>query len=344
MKKRFYSVLASLLIIIFCITECELVMAKEETVRVGMYQMDGFHGYNEYGELEGYCVDYLNVVAGVTGWKYEYVEVADFMEGCTKLENGEIDLIAPAMMSDARKTKFAYSELDFGTEFTVLVTNSDREDLYYEDYAHFDDMKIAVLNNYPLTEYFITYMKIHDFAAELVYFDTIEESKAALANGQVDAMVDSIMDMDEEAKLLARFSPQPFYLLCNHDDVAFLRQLNVAMSQVQNTYPTLLDELLVTYYPIYESQFYTRNELEYVETAEVLKVAYVPGRRPLSFKNSKGELDGISRAVFDKIAELSGLKFEYFELPEGEISYEYLQEQEIDLITGVEYNSANMNS
>ncbi|MBQ3558550.1 MAG: transporter substrate-binding domain-containing protein [Agathobacter sp.] len=344
MKKRFYSVLASLLIIIFCITECELVMAKEETVRVGMYQMDGFHGYNEYGELEGYCVDYLNVVAGVTGWKYEYVEVADFMEGCTKLENGEIDLIAPAMMSDARKTKFAYSELDFGTEFTVLVTNSDREDLYYEDYAHFDDMKIAVLNNYPLTEYFITYMKIHDFSAELVYFDTIEESKAALKNGEVDAIVNSIMDMAEDDKLLARFTPQPFYFLANKNDTKFLGELNAAMNQVQNTYPTLLDELLVNYYPIYELQFYTRDELKYVEKADALKVAYVPERRPLSFKNDEGELDGISRAVFDKVAELSGLKFEYFELPEGEISYQYLQEQGIDLITGVEYNSANMNS
>ena len=344
MKKRFYSVLASLLIIIFCITECELVIADEETVRVGIYQMDGFHGYNEYGELEGYCVDYLNVVAGVTGWKYEYVEVADFMEGCTKLENGEIDLIAPAMMSDARKTKFAYSELDFGTEFTVLVTNSDREDLYYEDYAHFDDMKIAVLNNYPLTEYFITYMKIHDFSAELVYFDTIEESKAALKNGEVDAIVNSIMDMAEDDKLLARFTPQPFYFLANKNDTKFLGELNAAMNQVQNTYPTLLDELLVNYYPIYELQFYTRDELKYVEKADALKVAYVPERRPLSFKNNEGELDGISRAVFDRVAELSGLKFEYFELPEGEISYQYLQEQGIDLITGVEYNSANMNS
>jgi len=344
MKKGFCRVLASLLLIIFCITECELVMADERTVRVGIYQMDGFHGYNEYDELEGYCIDYLNVVAGVTGWKYEYVEVADFMEGCDKLEHGEIDLIAPAMMSDARKTRFAYSELDFGTEFTVLVTNSEREDLYYEDYEHFDNMKIAVLNNYPLTEYFITYMKIHDFTAELVYFDTIDESKAALRKGEVDAVVNFIMDMTEDDKLLARFTPQPFYFLTNKADTKFLGELNAAMNQVQNTYPTLLDELLVNYYPIYELQFYTRNELEYVEKADALKVAYVPERRPLSFKNDDGELDGISRAVFDKVAEVSGLRFEYIELPEGEITYQYLQEQGIDLITGVEYNSANMNS
>lgn len=345
MKKSFYRIIAVILIIVSCIMNFETVKADEnETIRVGIYQMEGFHSYNEYGDIEGYCIDYLNVVAGINRWTFEYVEVEDFMDGCNKLEAGEIDLIAPAMMTDARKEKFAYSELNFGTEYTVLVTDQARTDLYYEDYEHFNGMKVAVLHNYPLTEYFITYMKTHGFSAELVYFNTIEESKAALDNGQVDALVDSIMDMRSDAKLLARFTPQPFYFLLNKKNTELLARLDSAMYQVQNTYPTLLDELLVNYYPVYELQFYTRAELEYVQKAESLKVAYVPARKPLSFQNEDGELDGISRAIFDKIAELSGLKFEYVQLPEGDITYRYLQEQEVDLITGVEYNSANMNS
>ena len=321
-------------------------MQAEEarTVRVGVYPMDGFHAYNENGEPEGYCIDYLNVVAGLTGWKYEYVELYDFMDGCNKLETGEIDLVGPAMMSDARKEKFAYSELDFGTEYTVLVTQKDRADLYYEDFSNFGKLKIAVLNGYPLTEYFITYMRTHGFSPELVYFNSIEESKQALQDGAVDAIVDSIMDIDEEYKLLAKFSPQPFYFLANKENVQLLGELNAAMNQVKSTYPTILHDILLNYYPIYEEQFFTRQELEYVKQGNVLKVAYVTGRKPLSFHNEAGELDGISRAIFDKISEISGLKFDYIELPEGEISYEFLMEHEIDLITGVEYNSKNMNS
>ncbi len=345
MKKHIHRAIACLLVIITCITNCEIVQADEkEPIRVGIYEMEGFHSHNEYGELEGYGIDYLNVVAALNGWEYEYVEATDFMDCCNKLEAGEIDLMGPAMMTDARKEKYAFSELDLGTEFTVLVTNSDRDDLYYEDYEHFNGMKVAVLHDYPLTDYFISYMKIHNFSTELVYYNSTIESKEALKNGEVDAIVDSIMDMDKDAKLLARFSPQPFYFMVNKENYEFLAELNNAMSQVQNTYPTLLDELLVNYYPVYELQFYTRDELEYVAQADTLKVAYVSGRRPLSFKNDKGELDGISGAIFDRISELSGLKFEYVELPEGSITYEYLQEADIDLITGVEYNSANMNS
>lgn len=345
MKKGFYRVIASLLIIICCLTNCEIMQADErETIRVGVYPMEGFHAYDETGNIEGYCIDYLNVLAGVEGWEYQYVTATDFMDACNKLEAGEIDLVAPAMMTEERKEKFAYSELSFGTEYTVLVTNPERTDLYYEDHEYYNGMKVAVLYNYPLTEYFLSYMKTHEFSAELVYFNTIEESKAALQSGQVDAMVDSIMDVDADAKVLAKFSPQPFYFLANKNNTKFLVELNDAMEQVQNSYPSILNEILLNYYPIYEEQFYTREELEYVKQDKVLKVAYVADRQPLSFKNSAGELEGISRAVFDRIAELSGLKFEYVELPKGEITYEYLLEQDFDLLTGVEYNSTNMNS
>lgn len=346
MKKRMKKLLIFILIFAAWISGSETYMANPEevTVKVGIYEMEGFHSYDEYDQLDGYCIDYLNVVSGITGWKYEYVEVSDFSEGCEKLENHEIDLLSPAMMTDARKAKYSYSELDFGTEYTVLVAKADRNELYYEDYAAFDGMKVAVLHDYPLTEYFINYMNTQGFESELVYFNHIDESKEALENGQVDAMVTSIMDVGAEHKLLARFSPQPFYFLTYKGNTKLLSELNSAMNQIQNTYPTLLDELLVNYYPIYELQFYTREEIEYVQQGKTLKVAYVADRKPLSFTETDGEFDGISREIFDTVAELSGLKFEYVELPAGSITYDFLREQEIDLITGVEYNSTNMNS
>ena len=345
MRKSILRLLAGFLIIITCISN-QTVWAKpnEEKIRVGIYEMEGFHSYDEYDNPQGYCIDYLNVIAGVTGWTYDYVEVSDFMDGCEKLENQEIDLLAPVMMTAERKAKFAFSEMDLGTEYTVLVTTQDRDDLYYEDAVTFEGLKVAVVEAYPLTEYFIEYMSAQGFTAELVYFDTMADSKAALENGVVDAMVDSIVNMNDEHKLLARFAPHPFYFVTYKGNVEFLNELNYAMKRVKNTYPILLEELLVNYYPIYELQLYTREELEYVKAQDVIKVAYVADRKPLSFTDENGEFRGISRAIFDRLAEQSGLVFEYVELPSGEITYEYLLSQDIQLLTGVEYNSANMNS
>ena len=88
MKKSFYRIIAVILIIVSCIMNFETVKADEnETIRVGIYQMEGFHSYNEYGDIEGYCIDYLNVVAGINRWTFEYVEVEDFMDGCNNFFN-----------------------------------------------------------------------------------------------------------------------------------------------------------------------------------------------------------------------------------------------------------------
>ena len=346
MGKKFVRLGAGLLVFLLLIVGAEPYMAysKGEPVKVGVFDMPGFHYYDEEGNLTGYCIDYLNVVARVTGWEYEFVEIKDFMEGCEMLKEQELDLLAPAMMTDARKELYTYSEMSFGTEYTVMLTTPDREDLYYQDYENYNGLTVGVLNGYPMTDYFISKMKIHGFDVNMVYFDTSEESKLALQNGELDALVTSILYYEDEYKVLDVFTPQPFYFMTYKENTELLSELDFAMARVEETYPTLLGELLMDYYPVYEDHFYTREELEYVEKEKVLKVAYVAGRKPLSFTNDKGEFDGISREIFDQIAEYSGLKFEYVELPDGMITYEYLQEQKIDLITGVEYNSANMNS
>lgn len=86
---------------------------------------------------------------------------------------------------------------------------------------------------------------------------------------------------------------------------------------------------------------FTEEEREYIEEGETLKVGYVCDRKPVSFQGEDGELAGISRYIFDRIAEISGLHVEYVALPPGDITYTYLQEEGFDLVTSVEYNEEN---
>lgn len=85
----------------------------------------------------------------------------------------------------------------------------------------------------------------------------------------------------------------------------------------------------------------TDAEQAYIDTAPTLRVGYVQDRIPVSFIDKNGELAGISRFIFDRIAQLSGLKFEYVPLPAGSVTYDYLMSERIDLVTSVEYNKEN---
>ncbi len=86
---------------------------------------------------------------------------------------------------------------------------------------------------------------------------------------------------------------------------------------------------------------FTEEEQAYIESGKALKVGYVSDRKPISFKDENGELGGVSRKIFDRLADISGLKFEYAEIPAGDITYDYLIEAGYDLVTSVEYNEEN---
>ncbi len=90
---------------------------------------------------------------------------------------------------------------------------------------------------------------------------------------------------------------------------------------------------------------FTQEERDFIASLGTLKVGYVQDRVPVSYRDGKtGELGGISREIFDRIGEISGLQFDYVELPYGSVTYDYLWEQGFDLITGVEYNEENLHA
>ena len=86
------------------------------------------------------------------------------------------------------------------------------------------------------------------------------------------------------------------------------------------------------------------EERNYIENHKTLKIGYVQDRIPVSFTDENGELAGISRYIFDRVSELCGIDFEYVPLPAGEVTYDYLIESGLDLVSSVEYNKENINA
>lgn len=86
---------------------------------------------------------------------------------------------------------------------------------------------------------------------------------------------------------------------------------------------------------------FTEEERAYLRSCGTLRVGYVQDRIPVSFTDDNGELGGVSRTIFDRVAAISGLSFEYVELPTDSVTYEYLLGHGLDLVTSVEYNEEN---
>ena len=76
---------------------------KEKVVRIGVPD-DTYDKINENGKRSGYGYEYLQKIAGYTGWKYEYVDCT--WENCfDKLKNDEMDIIEGISYTKERAEK-----------------------------------------------------------------------------------------------------------------------------------------------------------------------------------------------------------------------------------------------
>ena len=66
---------------------------------------------------------------------------------------------------------------------------------------------------------------------------------------------------------------------------------------------------------------------------------------PLLFQNKKtGQLEGITIDILNMISEVTGLTFRYRALPSGNVTYKDLQQLQVDMVAGVEFNEVNEHS
>lgn len=349
-REKIAKILFGAVIVYECFATQMLVYAKNleptgKTIRVGINGIEGFLAYDEEGNVAGYEQDYLRTVSTITGWNFQYVDIDHYYDGLEKLENKEIDLIGHCQITQEQMENFDYSSYSYGTEYTTFVTLKNNMAYEFEDFESFKGMTVALAKNDPMTDYFKEYMKENDFSVKTEYYDTSEEALEALDDGKVEAAVISLMMCGDKYKILARFSPTPFYFMTWKGNEELLTELNAAMQNIKNTYPSLENDLLEIYYPVYNYQFFSAEEREFIASQDVLRVGYIQGRSPLSSMNEEtGELEGISRAIFDEIEEICGLQFEYVPLDMRGIDNSYIIENDIDFVTGVELNSANRNT
>ena len=132
---------------------------ESDVVKVGYYDIPGFQYENEDGEICGYNFDLLRHIGMESKIQFEYYKYDNFADACSALEQKEIDLLAPVMKTPELSGKFKFSEISLETEYIVLFTNADNDELYYEDYEGFDGLKVGVVKDYPTEGYFLDYME-----------------------------------------------------------------------------------------------------------------------------------------------------------------------------------------
>lgn len=313
------------------------ISAESRVVRVGCVDTPNFMQADNDGKVWGYGVDYLEEIAKHTGWQYEYV-MCTWSECLEKLKNGEIDLALPAQYTEERAEFYGYSKNQCCVDYVALFTRLDNDELYYNDWAGYNGIKVGMIENNILNDIFNEYCIKYNFDVERIYYNSSRALQNALTNGEVDAVVSGNFESPNYNKVLSKFEVTYAYIITNKENIKLLNQLDRAMENVLIEKPYFQENLYEKYYggDYAMVNAYTVEEAEYIKNAGVLSIICDTHNIPTQYYNDDTDsAEGIYVDILKLISQKSGLKFDIKIADVEEGAWQAVKNKKADMIAGV---------
>jgi signal transduction histidine kinase/CheY-like chemotaxis protein len=225
-----------------------------------------------------------------------------------------------------------------GAETGILYASAADERYYYNDFEAFDGMRVGVIRGSIQKEELENYAMLRGFSCEIISYGTQQECCDALDNGEVDTIAMGSLARQSDYRVVSRFGAEPFYFMSGSMNGELMQELDDALGQLYGAGITYETDLYQKYYgdvTASEHVTFTREEAQYIESADAIEVAFIPGRFPLSYVTEDGEAAGITVDIVKLLEERSGLKFNYVMLEAGWQPDVYLLEHPDTLIAGI---------
>ncbi|MEG0874459.1 MAG: transporter substrate-binding domain-containing protein [Clostridiales bacterium] len=336
--------------ILFCLVLCPSPLAAEtdkprEVIRVGYPINPGLSEVDKNGNYSGYTYEYLQEIAQYTGWEYEFVQLSGSTnEVLTKmydmLKTGDLDIIGSTNYSEDLDKIYDYPILNYGSVYNTLEVLDDNKRINEGNYQSLNNTKIAVLGHAKngiaaLNEF----CENNNISPTFVYCENDKELTAALKEKKADALLYNDAAAFKGTRIVARFNPKPFYFATTNGNDKIITQLNSAMAMINDADPYFATTLYQKYFSHkVNTRGLTDAEEKYIDNVPTLKVGVTNDRLPLEDKSHNGTFQGISVDLMERIAQETGLKFQYVYIKSPDELLKSLETGKVDLSLGVTYD------
>ncbi len=334
--------------IIFCImtmyvmfVQSKQVLANEigekekVIVRIGYAGYEGFLTQEEDGNYVGYGKEFLEEIAVYTGWEYEFI-YGTIEEHMDNLRTGKIDFLMQIQKTQEREKEFIFSEYIVGTESNLIYVREDENRYYYSDYEYYDGMRIACVAESYQESWLEGFARKKEFVYEPYVKSSPAECFEALEQGLVDAVAIGSNYFSEDYKIVSRFGSSCFYAMAAPHNAELMGELDDVMELIYALKPDFQKDLEEKYYGNTNEHggIFTRKEMAYIAEEKEITIAFIPNRKPYSYIDEKGNIEGIFVDMIKQIEKEVGLHFNYVMMPKGMTPAQYMDENPSHLIVG----------
>lgn len=336
-------ILLSLLISISVIPT-DATEKKERVVTIAYPIQDGLTEIDEDNIYSGYTYEYLKEISRFTNWKLEFVQFTgdineQILTAMDKVKTGEIDLMGGLVYSDTLINDYDYSATNYGMGNMAIYVNSDNAEINDTNIYSLKNLDVGIVStkkevNVSLKDF----GDINGININQLFYDNSSDLQKALENDELDAMILSDLSIpDGDYRVVARFSPRPFYFVTTKGNSQLMSELNEAMTMLNKEQPNYMSNLHEKYFSMANNDFIlTAAEKQFIKNNPEIDVLITGGKAPLQYySDKKREVAGITIDVLDYIGELSGLKFNYIYADNNNEYENLLIENEPMIIGGV---------
>lgn len=299
---------------------CTLLSFATDTdlhnVKVGYYNIPGYHNQNSNGERSGYGYDFLQLMRRYSKMEFSYIGYErSWEESLAMLESGEIDLLTGALRTPEREKSFDYSFPIGTTDLNIYVRN---KDVRYrpKDYDTYDGMLIGTVGSEILDERIKRMADNHHFHCTIVSFRDFDSMFKALDEKKIDAMCSIGTHLVTGYRILESFDNENIYAIVKKGNKPLLDKLNDAIMQMDQSVTMWPLKLFQDNYLINDSCYleFSDKELAFIRkhsTAQsAIKIATDNNWRPYSWYED-GQYHGIVVEIVDKMMKQAGLQYEF---------------------------------
>jgi len=350
-RDKFWRLLVSFVVVMSAIS-CSIVsLAYAESdesehtriITVAYYEQAAHINRDNQDEYIGYNVDYLQKVASVANWEYEFIAFDSFDSAYQAIVAGEVDIL-PAVYKDQKREKEVLFSQSALCEMHVAISIREDDDRFaYEDYEALRDKKIGLVEGSYDTELFLEFSQEQGIEAELVYYQDLNALVEDLRAAKIDAIATDYLGSGAGLRVMSQFYLEPLYFAISPDNESLKEDLDNVIEEVLLREPAYFVSLFEKYFGTDTTQdpLFTSDENEYLQTAHLLRVAYVSSRAPISYADpDTGEYAGVTANLFADISRITGLEFEYREYESHSKALEAVSVGEADIVYMVDSTSA----
>lgn len=170
--------------------------SESKIVRVGYFHSRNYQEGSDDEHKRGAGYAYLQKIASLTGWTYEYV-YAPFGECLEMLENGEIDLMGDVNYTLDRSRRMHFSAYPQGSDEFWLYTDRKHEALAQGDYSVLKGCRIGVSSGSYPEMMLDRWLEAHQNTIRVGYFED-KFPFSGTRDGELSGILKTVLDTLEK--------------------------------------------------------------------------------------------------------------------------------------------------